>query len=374
MADQQSIGDVLFEAAANLDSPSQRASFLDEACGDNKALREQVEELLRAHDQSQSKPDPEPTIDSERSRNDPAASMTLLAHESGTAALGDDQQGVLRSLGLADIPRVTLRDAKEEDGPIQRPNSSQVPDQCAGGRYQLQGEIARGGMGAIIKGRDKELGRDLAIKVLLDFHRDDSRVISRFVEEAQINGQLQHPGIAPVYDLGQFADQRPFFAMKLVKGKTLAALLANRRNPRDERAKYIGIFQHVCETMAYVHSRGVIHRDLKPSNIMVGAFGEVQVMDWGLSKVLSEGGVADEKKTQTKPADISVIQTIRSTGSTSSGLSGSDTQMGSILGTPAYMPPEQAMGEVDQLDERADVFGLGAIPLPNPYRQTPIRC
>ena len=110
-------------------------------------------------------------------------------------------------------------------------------------------------------------------------------MLQRFVEEAQIAGQLQHPGITPVYELGQFADKRPFFTMKLVKGQTLAALLAVRKDVTDDRTKFVGIFAQVCQTLAYAHARGVIHRDLKPSNVMVGAFGEVQVMDWGLAKV-----------------------------------------------------------------------------------------
>lgn len=220
-------------------------------------------------------------------------------------------------------------------------------------------------MGAILKGRDTDLGRDLAIKVLLDSHKDNPDVIQRFIEEAQIGGQLQHPGIAPVYELGQFADKRPFFSMKLVKGQTLAKLLDDRTDASDGRSKFIGIFEQVCQTMAYAHSRGVIHRDLKPANIMVGAFGEVQVMDWGLAKVLSGSGAANEKSGQATHKEISIIQTIRSRGGSdtpgifSSG--GSDTQMGSVMGTPAYMPPEQALGETDQIDERADVFGLGAI-------------
>jgi len=131
--------------------------------------------------------------------------------------------------------------------------------------------------------------------VLLDAHKDKPEVIQRFVEEAQSGGQLQHPGIATIYELGQFADKRPFFAMKLVKGETLSKLLADRGEPTADRGKFIGIFEQICQTMAYAHSRGVIHRDLKPANIMVGAFGEVQVMDWGLAKVLQVGGVADEK-------------------------------------------------------------------------------
>lgn len=216
-------------------------------------------------------------------------------------------------------------------------------------------------MGAVLRGRDTDLGRDLAIKVLLDEHKTKPEVIQRFVEEAQIGGQLQHPGIAPIYELGQFSDQRPFFSMKLVKGKTLAKLLSDRRNPLEERSRFVGIFEHVCQTMAYAHSRGVIHRDLKPANIMVGAFGEVQVMDWGLAKVLQSGGVEDEKQAQSRHKDISVIQTSRSHGGDTPISFGSDTMNGSVMGTPAYMSPEQALGEIDQINERADVFGLGAI-------------
>jgi serine/threonine protein kinase len=160
--------------------------------------------------------------------------------------------------------------------------------------------------------------------VLLDTHKDKPEVIQRFIEEAQIGGQLQHPGIAPVYELGQFSDKRPFFSMKLVKGQTLAKLLDSRENAAEESGKFIGIFQQVCQTMAYAHSRGVIHRDLKPANIMVGAFGEVQVMDWGLAKVLVNDRVAGQEDSQAKQ-NISIIQTIRSVGgSDSPGSNGSD--------------------------------------------------
>ena len=197
-------------------------------------------------------------------------------------------------------------------------------------------------------------------------------MLQRFVEEAQISGQLQHPGIAPIYELGQFKDKRPFFAMKLVKGETLSKLLSDREDAAEARGKFIGIFEQICQTMGYAHSRRVIHRDLKPANIMVGAFGEVQVMDWGLAKVLQTGGVADEKRSKMLQQGTSIIRTLRSGdgdvgsglpdfGSSSVGSTGSQTQMGSVMGTPAYMPPEQALGEIDNMDERADVFGLGAI-------------
>jgi eukaryotic-like serine/threonine-protein kinase len=221
-------------------------------------------------------------------------------------------------------------------------------------RYQLLGEIARGGMGAVIKGRDPDLGRDLAIKVLLEKHRCHPELVRRFVEEAQIGGQLQHPGVVPVYELGKFGDNRPYFAMKLVQGRTLAAVLAARTSVTDELAQLLDIFEQVCQTMAYAHARGVIHRDLKPSNIMVGNFGEVQVMDWGLAKVLERGGAADDPAARPshEPPSAWIAP-----GDSHSAIS----KAGSVLGTPAYMAPEQARGDLDQINERSDVFGLGAI-------------
>jgi serine/threonine-protein kinase len=280
---------------------------------------------------------------------------------SPTNASGDPAR--LSAWGLQ-MSRIHLREPLTEDvTPINRPDSSEMPDvnvpPGTTPRLQLVGEIARGGMGAILKGRDVDLGRDLAVKVLLETHQGKTELAQRFVEEAQINGQLQHPGIVPVYELGVFADQRPYFTMKLVKGQTLASLLAARQDVAEDRPRLVGIFAQVCQTLAYAHARGVIHRDLKPSNVMVGAFGEVQVMDWGLARVLSEGGVADEKRMQQRP-EVSVIRTARSQGSSVPEV-GSHTQAGTLLGTPSYLAPEQARGELDLVDERADVFGLGAI-------------
>jgi serine/threonine protein kinase len=240
------------------------------------------------------------------------------------------------------------------------------------GRYAVLEEIGRGGMGCVLRGHDAELGRDLAVKVLLE-HQDDPGRVSRFTEEAKIGGQLQHPGIVPVYEVGRDAGQRPYFTMKLVRGRTLAALLRERSDPRQDLPRWLHIFEQVCQTMAYAHSKRVIHRDLKPSNIMVGAFGEVQVMDWGLAKVLANpslqppprNGEGGQDKRQGTTSPLLATEPSHSPplgfGEGAGGRGQGHTQPGTVLGTPAYMAPEQAAGEVDRLDERADVFGLGAI-------------
>ncbi len=175
---------------------------------------------------------------------------------------------------IGEAPRVSLR---EEDtglsgsSPVIDPGSEERRSLPRGrGNHQLMGEIARGGMGVVLKGHDTDLGRDVAMKVLHKNLSNRPDVLQRFIEEAQIGGQLQHPGIVPVYELGLLADERPFFAMKLVKGKTLGSLLSDRSNPTDDRRRFLGIFEQMCQTIAYAHARGVIHRDLKPANVLVG--------------------------------------------------------------------------------------------------------
>jgi tetratricopeptide (TPR) repeat protein len=217
------------------------------------------------------------------------------------------------------------------------------------GRYQLGEEIGHGGMGAVLQGHDPDLGRDVAIKVLHEEHRDQPDLVRRFIEEAQVGGQLQHPGVVPVHERGTLSDGRPFFTMKLVQGRNLAQLLKERPDPAHNLPRFLKIFEQVCETLAYAHSKGVLHRDLKPSNIMVGAFGEVHVMDWGVAKVLVQTPAPEAAP----PA--STIATVRS------GDAEARTSTGAVLGTFKYMPPEQASGAAGQLDRRCDVFGLGAV-------------
>jgi serine/threonine-protein kinase len=244
-----------------------------------------------------------------------------------------------------EAPRVQLK------GTAGTPLLEQI-DLRRSGQFEILGELAQGGVGEVMRGRDIDLGRDVALKMLRASHLDNPELIQRFMEEAQIGGQLQHPGIVPVYELG-LDGGRPFFAMKLVKGHTLAARLKDREDAPGDRRRFLQVYEQLCQTVAYAHSRGVVHRDLKPSNVMVGAFGEVQVLDWGFAKVLRRGGIADERPSEPE-IDVTKIATVRSG-------EGSESLAGSVMGTPAYMPPEQALGQVELLNERSDVFSLGAI-------------
>ncbi len=220
--------------------------------------------------------------------------------------------------------------------------------------YELGDEIARGGMGVVFRCHDVELGRHLALKTLLPEYQDHNEAVLRFVNEAKISAQLQHPGVPPVHKLGRLRDGRPYLTMKLVSGRTLAELLIHSdRNPTSETQRRVDldVFQHVCRTMAYAHSQGIIHRDLKPANIMIGAFDEVQVMDWGLARELDD---ADESRSSNACLRVDPGPDV-GVRSTNAAL----TDAGRIVGTLSYMPPEQARGE--RLDCRADVFSLGAI-------------
>ncbi len=266
-----------------------------------------------------------------------------VALASGSSVL-ETLRGHLGMKTRIDLPEPTT--GTEGAGEVAAP-PTETPG-VATSRYERREEIARGGMGLIFRSRDTDLGRDVAMKVLHPRHAQNPAMVQRFIEEAQIAGQLQHPGILQIYELGLQADQRPYFTMKLIKGNTLGKLIAGRADPAQDRRRFLGIFENICQTMAYTHARGVIHRDLKPANVMVGHFGEVQIVDWGLAKLLS-ADTADER-----PENQTVIETARSE-------SGTDSLAGAVMGTPAAMPPEQARGEIQQLDERCDVFALGAI-------------
>jgi PAS domain S-box-containing protein len=218
------------------------------------------------------------------------------------------------------------------------------------GRYQISSEIARGGMGVVFKAWDPSLDRFVAIKVLHQHLMADSDLKARFFNEARINGQLEHPSIVSVHEVGQCEDDRPFFAMRLLEGDTLANLLASRADSQSQQMMFLRLFEKICDGVAFAHSHGVIHRDLKPANVIVGEFGMVKIMDWGLAKTLHP---------EMLPTTNALTSAAQPTGS--NGVSAEDSMWGLVIGTPAYLAPEQARGDSAHMDERVDVFGLGAI-------------
>lgn len=206
-------------------------------------------------------------------------------------------------------------------------------------------------------------------QILVDHSRETSRnktdALGRFATEARIAAKLQHPGIAPVHDVGRLVDGRAFLAMKLVKGETMASRFSARIDPADNRAELLAVFEHLCQTIAYAHANDIIHRDLKPDNVMVGEFGEVQVMDWGLAKEVLDSRC--EEPVVSEGDRICGPQT--SPSKTPS--SGSETRLGAIMGTPASMPPEQAAGK---RGKPTDVFSLPSRFGPSAARRNKLAC
>jgi tRNA A-37 threonylcarbamoyl transferase component Bud32/tetratricopeptide (TPR) repeat protein len=212
--------------------------------------------------------------------------------------------------------------------------------------YETLKLIDSGGEGMVWHVHDLEFHRPLALKVMRAYRPDSPRV-GRFLAEARITARLAHPSVVPVHSMGQLADGRPYFIMKFIDGKKLERLIAES-DVASERMALLQIFARVCQALAFAHSKGVIHRDLKSGNIMVGEHGEVQVMDWGLAKRLGKASRGRQAPVDPSP------------GPDGPGSPGR-TQAGAIMGTPAWMPPEQAKGRIEEMDRRSDVFGLGAI-------------
>ena len=208
--------------------------------------------------------------------------------------------------------------------------------------FEHDKELARGGMGTVLRCNDVALHRQVAMKVMSPQLAAAQRDRLRFVEEAQLTGQLEHPNIVPIHDVGQDPDGNLFFTMKLVKGRSLAEILAENVTPLPE---LLTIFLKACDGIAFAHSKQVIHRDLKPANIMIGDFGEVLVMDWGVAKHLGRDEPDGRVDVTSLRADIAADLTMQ----------------GDITGTPAYMVPEQALGHGDKFDARTDIYALGAI-------------
>jgi formylglycine-generating enzyme required for sulfatase activity len=223
-------------------------------------------------------------------------------------------------------------------------------------RFRILRPHAKGGLGEVFVARDVELNRQVALKEIQLQHADRPDSRARFLLEAEITGALEHPGIVPVYGLGHHPDGRPFYAMRFVRGDNLADAIKRYHHPgtpsRDPAAwgvefrKLLGRFVDVCNAIAYAHSKGVLHRDLKPDNVMLGKYGETLVVDWGLAKAI---GKADP----TLPADEEAV-------TPSSGGTGVETLPGKALGTPRYMSPEQAAGDLDRLGPASDVYSLGS--------------
>lgn len=231
-------------------------------------------------------------------------------------------------------------------------------------RYRIEGEIARGGMGAILKVWDQDLQRHLAMKVLLPercapLDSQAPRALARFLSEAQITGQLQHPSVVAVHEIGIAEDGRVFFTMPLVKGRHLGQVLSAAREGEAgwNRTRVVGVLQRACEAVAFAHERRVLHRDLKPANIMVGRHGEVFVMDWGLARLLDAPDLGDARLAGAPP-DATEIAIERLHGDPDEPLVTVD---GDVVGTPAYMSPEQARGELEALGPQTDVYSMGAI-------------
>jgi serine/threonine protein kinase len=239
----------------------------------------------------------------------------------------------------------------------------------AGGRFRILREHRRGGLGRICVARDLELGREVAVKEILGDHADDPSSRARFVLEAEVTGNLEHPGVVPVYALGRHDDGRPYYAMRLIRGASLNEAIEelHRRDHRSRTraAEFVASLRplvrrlvDVCDALAYAHSRGVIHRDLKPANVLLGPYGETLVVDWGLAKIV---GVPDE---QVPPltAPSSALEDADDSGTLrpASGASSMETLPGRAVGTPAYMSPEQAAGALDRLGPASDVYSLGA--------------
>lgn len=227
------------------------------------------------------------------------------------------------------------------------PPGEDDPDELEGeARYAVHGEIASGGAGRVLAAYDRRLSREVAIKEL---RHDHPTLRARFEREVRITARLAHPNIVPLYDVGRWSSGLPFYAMKLVEGESLAAAV-RRCADLTERSRLVSHVAHVADAIAYAHSQGIIHRDLKPLNVLVGPFGETLVIDWGLAKVIG-GDPADEALEHTPP--LVVAEEELPEGVTFA------TNTGAVVGTPGYMPPEQAIGET--VDERADVYALGAL-------------
>jgi serine/threonine protein kinase len=230
------------------------------------------------------------------------------------------------------------------DGAVRRLRQMLDTPEVPGGRYQVIELLGEGGMGRVYCATDEVLGREVALKVLRS-ELEGPDIARRLSREARILARLEHPGIVPVHDAGVLADGRVFYVMKLVRGARLDEFAAGR-----SENEVLRVFLRVCETVAFAHAAGVVHRDLKPANVMVGAYGEVLVLDWGIARVLDPS-----------PADAAAPGGERGAPRPSAEPGPATTGTGAVMGTPGFMPPEQARGDSAQVDPRSDVYSLGRV-------------
>lgn len=270
----------------------------------------------------------------------------------------NSSSGKDRSTGKTDVTKTVSIDP---DSIIASSLENQLniipPEKKESWKYEIKDELGRGGIGRVLIAFDDRIGREIALKELIKTDNpgkitalpDDSKLKAdeiRFLREAKVTGQLEHPGIVPVYEIGRKPDGNHYYTMKLVRGMTLAQAIHDAGN-LENRLRLLPHFRDICNAIAYSHSRGVIHRDLKPDNIMIGEFGETVVLDWGLAKVRGE---TDETETELRE-ELTMLK-VEHVGRTARGRA---------IGTPAYMPPEQAKGEIPEIDERSDIYSLGAV-------------
>lgn len=295
-----------------------------------------------------------------------------LASTSGTIVAGQSLSGKARfsypqevHLGAlsVEVKRLTQTEPQVTQSQPNQPTTHYTPGK----------EIARGGMGAVLEANDDVLGRTVAMKVIRSGVGDSGSMRLRFIREATVLARLEHPNIVPIHEMGTDAEGRLFYTMKKVEGRTLQGVLDDLKRGESETVReytldrLLNVFRKVCDAMAFAHAQGVIHRDLKPENVMVGEYGEVLVMDWGLAKILQDETQTALELAQTSQAQLSSEGTLLPTGFqelSDSQLSGSSqnlTMDGAVMGSPQYMPPEQAEGKVAELDERSDIFSLGGI-------------